>query len=116
VYDVGSFDAQVMAVAERLADGPPQAFAVAKELLNLAAGMDRLDGHLDRELEELARVANGSEFAEGIAAFLEKRAPRFGQEGPEGQEGREGRDRQEGWVEGKSFSRPAPPAVPVHPA
>ena len=78
VFDAASFDADVMQVAERLAAGPARAFAVAKELLNQAAGMDRLDAHLDRELEELARVADGPEFAEGIAAFFEKRVPRFG--------------------------------------
>jgi len=81
VFAPDTFEADVMAMAERLAAGPMHAFAVAKELLNQAAGMDRLDGHLDRELEELARVANGPEFAEGIAAFFEKRTPRFGLEG-----------------------------------
>ena len=35
--------------------------------------MDRLDAHLDRELQELTRVADGPEFAEGLAAFFEKR-------------------------------------------
>jgi hypothetical protein len=39
--------------------------------------VDRLDEHLDRELEQLARVADGAEFAEGLEAFLGKRAPRF---------------------------------------
>jgi len=77
VFDAGAFDAAAMAMAERLAAGPARAYAVAKELLNQAAGMDRLDAHLDRELEELARVADGPEFAEGIDAFFEKRAARF---------------------------------------
>ncbi len=77
VYDVETFDAQVIALTERLADGPARAFAVAKELLNQAAGMDRLDDHLDRELQELTRVANGPEFAAGMAAFFEKRPPQF---------------------------------------
>jgi enoyl-CoA hydratase/carnithine racemase len=43
--------------------------------------MDRLDVHLDAELTELARIADGPNFAEGIAAFFEKRAPRFESEG-----------------------------------
>jgi 2-(1,2-epoxy-1,2-dihydrophenyl)acetyl-CoA isomerase len=77
VFDDADFDRDTMTMAVRLAEGPRHAFAVAKELLNEAAGMDRLDAHLDRELRELARAADGPEFAEGIRAFFEKRAPRF---------------------------------------
>ena len=33
---------------------------------------DRLDHHLDRELDELERLADGPDFAEGIRAFFEK--------------------------------------------
>jgi len=72
------FDAEVQRMARQLAAGPTEALGIAKELLNQAAGMDRLDVHLDRELEQLARIANGADFAEGIGAFFEKRAPRFG--------------------------------------
>lgn len=82
VHPVDGFDEVVLAAAARMAQGPPRAFAVAKELLNQAAGMDRLDDHLDRELEALARAANGPEFAEGIRAFFEKRAPVFTPEQP----------------------------------
>jgi 2-(1,2-epoxy-1,2-dihydrophenyl)acetyl-CoA isomerase len=81
VYDTDDFDVEVFRLAQRLADGPPRAFAVAKELLNQAAGMDRLDAHLDRELQELARAADGPEVAEGIAAFFAKRPARFCDEG-----------------------------------
>lgn len=77
VHPVDRFDEEVAAVARRLAAGPPRAFAISKELLNQAAGMDRLDDHLDRELDQLARAANGGEFAEGLRAFLGKRAPSF---------------------------------------
>jgi 2-(1,2-epoxy-1,2-dihydrophenyl)acetyl-CoA isomerase len=77
VFETDDFERQTMAMAARLADGPRHAFAVAKELLNQAAGMDQLDAHLDRELQELARVADGDEFAEGISAFFGKRAPAF---------------------------------------
>jgi 2-(1,2-epoxy-1,2-dihydrophenyl)acetyl-CoA isomerase len=77
VFDVDTFDDEVAAVARKLAVGPARAFAVAKELLNQAAGMDRLDDHLDRELAELARVADGPEFANGIQAFFDKRVADF---------------------------------------
>ena len=77
VVSVDGFDPAVRAAAERIAAGPAHAFAMAKELLNQAASMDRLDDHLDQELQELARAADGPEVAEGIAAFFEKRAPSF---------------------------------------
>jgi 2-(1,2-epoxy-1,2-dihydrophenyl)acetyl-CoA isomerase len=77
VFPVDSFRADTLALAERVAAGPLEAFGAAKGLLNQAAGMDRLDGHLDREIEALARIANGQEFLEGLNAFFEKRPPRF---------------------------------------
>jgi 2-(1,2-epoxy-1,2-dihydrophenyl)acetyl-CoA isomerase len=77
VYPNESFDAEVAGLARRLAEGPTRAWGIAKALLNQAAGVDRLDHHLDRELESLARIADGPDFAEGIAAFFEKRVARF---------------------------------------
>ena len=73
-----SFDDEARRIAQQLAAGPTEALGIAKEMLNQAAGMDRLDVHLDRELENLGRIADGDNFAEGIDAFFEKRAPRFG--------------------------------------
>jgi 2-(1,2-epoxy-1,2-dihydrophenyl)acetyl-CoA isomerase len=77
VYDVDRFDDAVAGVADQLAAGPQRAFAIAKDLLNQSAGFDRLDDHLDRELQELARIADGPEFAQGLAAFFEKRPASF---------------------------------------
>jgi 2-(1,2-epoxy-1,2-dihydrophenyl)acetyl-CoA isomerase len=77
VYPVERFDAEVLALATRLAEGPTRAYGVAKRLLNQAAGVDRLDYHLDQELEHLSRVADGADFAEGLDAFFAKRPPRF---------------------------------------
>lgn len=77
VFDDASFDADVLAIARRIATGPAAAFGVAKQLINHAAGVDQLDGHLDEELQQLARIADGSDFAEGLDAFFDKREPRF---------------------------------------
>jgi 2-(1,2-epoxy-1,2-dihydrophenyl)acetyl-CoA isomerase len=77
IYDVERFDAAVDETAAQLAAGPSRAFAVAKELLNQAAGFDQLDAHLDREIEELTRAADSPEFSHGLAAFFEKRPPTF---------------------------------------
>jgi 2-(1,2-epoxy-1,2-dihydrophenyl)acetyl-CoA isomerase len=79
VYPAATFDEDVRRVAAKVAAGPPNAFAVAKGLINQAAGMDRLDVHLDRELEALSRIADEAEFEEGLESFFAKRAPRFGQ-------------------------------------
>lgn len=81
VYPTDGFDDSVMEVARELAAGPTRAFAVAKGLLNRAAGVERLDYHLDQELESLARIADGRDFASGLEAFFDKRPARFDGEG-----------------------------------
>jgi 2-(1,2-epoxy-1,2-dihydrophenyl)acetyl-CoA isomerase len=77
VYPTQTFDDDVHRIARTVADGPADAFAVAKGLLNQAAGMDRLDVHLDRELDNLSRIADGAEFAAGLDSFFAKRPANF---------------------------------------
>ncbi len=72
-----TFDTEVLALGRRLAAGPTRAYAVAKALINQAAGVEQLDYHLDEELRQLAAIADGKDFAEGIAAFFGKREPVF---------------------------------------
>jgi 2-(1,2-epoxy-1,2-dihydrophenyl)acetyl-CoA isomerase len=78
VFPRASFEAELGLLALRLAKGPTEAYGVTKGLLNDAAGMDRLDHHLDRELDALRRIADKSDFAEGLDAFFKKRPPAFG--------------------------------------
>ena len=77
VLPVSGFDTGVEALARRIATGPTAAYAAAKQLFNEAMGVDRLDHHLDRELEALVRSADSPEFVEGLEAFFDRRAPRF---------------------------------------
>jgi 2-(1,2-epoxy-1,2-dihydrophenyl)acetyl-CoA isomerase len=77
VYPIDTFDQEVRRTAKEIVNGPGAALAVAKGLVNQAFGMDRLDVHLDRELDHLSRIANGDEFAEGLAGFFGKRPPDF---------------------------------------
>jgi 2-(1,2-epoxy-1,2-dihydrophenyl)acetyl-CoA isomerase len=77
VYPVDGFDDAVLEIAGRIAQGPTEALGIAKNLIHQAAGVDRLDFHLDREIEALARIADGKDFAEGLESFFGKRAPVF---------------------------------------
>ncbi len=77
VFPVERFEAKTMEAARKLADGPTRAYAIAKELINQASGVDRLDYHLDRELESLTRIADGSDFAAGIESFFARNVPNF---------------------------------------
>ena len=77
VFPDGEFDPHVMDMARTIAAGPTRAWGIAKTLMNQAAGVDRLDYHLDQELDQLNRIADSPDFAEGMNAFFEKRDPRF---------------------------------------
>ncbi len=66
----------VLALAERLANSPTAAIGQIKRLLEASANND-YGGQL--ELERKAQIESGQtkDFVEGVAAFLEKRPPRF---------------------------------------
>ena len=81
VYPDAEFDSRVREIAAKLAAGPTAAYAVAKRLLNQAAGVDQLDYHLDEELRHLADIADRPDFAEGLKAFFERRLPTFTEKG-----------------------------------
>jgi 2-(1,2-epoxy-1,2-dihydrophenyl)acetyl-CoA isomerase len=67
---------EARSVAERLAAGAPQAIALTKRALN--ATWDRsLDDALELEAELQDTAGRTKDHAEGMAAFLEKRPPRF---------------------------------------
>ncbi len=69
------FDAQVSALAGRLADLPPLALAEMK--LALYAGAPNLAEQLALEAAAQARLAASRDYQEGVAAFLEKRKAVF---------------------------------------
>ncbi len=67
--------AQALGLAQRLADGPTGALGRTKRLLRAE---DRgLAAQLDAEADAIAESAAGAEGREGIAAFRERRPPRF---------------------------------------
>jgi 2-(1,2-epoxy-1,2-dihydrophenyl)acetyl-CoA isomerase len=76
VLPVEGFDAAVLDVAGRLAEGPAGALARMKGLLNRAAGMDELAAHLSAEVEALVASADSEEFAAGLERFFARRGGR----------------------------------------
>lgn len=67
---------EAMALATGMADGPTAGFALIKQAIHAAAG-NSLDTQLDLE-RDLQRLAGRTpDYAEGVAAFLGKRAPKF---------------------------------------
>ncbi|GAB2888483.1 enoyl-CoA hydratase [Nocardioides pacificus] len=64
------------ALAARLAQGPTRAYALTKDAIN-AASLAELEGALSREAEGQTVLAGTADFAEGVAAFQERRDPVF---------------------------------------
>jgi 2-(1,2-epoxy-1,2-dihydrophenyl)acetyl-CoA isomerase len=62
--------------AQRLADGPAQALGVIKSMLAGPGSVNAFEA-LEREAVNQARLFDTDDFAEGIAAFREKRRPVF---------------------------------------
>jgi len=69
--------AEAEALARRLAGGATLALGRAKALVDGAASRT-LEEHLARERESMVASARTEDSREGLAAFLEKRPPRFG--------------------------------------
>jgi 2-(1,2-epoxy-1,2-dihydrophenyl)acetyl-CoA isomerase len=70
--DEESFDAELTAFAIKLANMPTKALALTKAALH-ASWNNTLEEQLALELDYQVTAGNTSDFAEGVAAFLEKR-------------------------------------------
>jgi 2-(1,2-epoxy-1,2-dihydrophenyl)acetyl-CoA isomerase len=76
VYAAGEFAASSIALAETLAAMPTKGLAYTKEALNKALN-HTLAQQLELEAQLQIAAAQTADHAEGVAAFMEKRAPVF---------------------------------------
>ena len=74
--DDDALDAEVEALAARLAALPPLGLAAIKSIIR-TTGARTLDEELDLQRDEMRRLGFTHDYHEGVAAFLEKRKPSF---------------------------------------
>jgi 2-(1,2-epoxy-1,2-dihydrophenyl)acetyl-CoA isomerase len=76
VVDDASLQQEAEALAAHLAKQPTEALAAMKQMFAASAG-NTLDAQLDLERDSQAAAARTRDYAEGVRAFVEKRAPAF---------------------------------------
>jgi 2-(1,2-epoxy-1,2-dihydrophenyl)acetyl-CoA isomerase len=74
--DDDALDAEVDALAAKLASLPPLGLAAIKSIIR-SSGERTLDQELDLQRDEMRRLGFTADYREGVAAFLEKRSPTF---------------------------------------
>ncbi len=76
VVPAGDLRQATLALAGRIAEGPPKVLALAKHLLNRSANLD-LPGALELEAFAQSHALTSEDHQEGLRAFFEKRPPKF---------------------------------------
>ena len=76
VFDDAALMGEAHALCARLAAGPTKGLVLTRQALD-AAAVNTLDQQLDLERDLQREIGKGSDYAEGVRAFLEKRPPKF---------------------------------------
>jgi 2-(1,2-epoxy-1,2-dihydrophenyl)acetyl-CoA isomerase len=76
VFSADRFEAEVRALAQKLAEGPQVAIRAVKHTL-FAREKEALTQALEREVEQQLKCFHSEDCREGIRAFMEKRPPKF---------------------------------------
>jgi enoyl-CoA hydratase len=76
VYPAADFDAEVDKMIAALVDGPAVAFAKTKDVINKAT-LTGLETALELEKQGQSVLLRSRDFAEGAAAFQQRRKPHF---------------------------------------
>jgi 2-(1,2-epoxy-1,2-dihydrophenyl)acetyl-CoA isomerase len=74
--DDDALDAEIDAIADKLAALPPLGLAAIKEMIR-SSWQYSLDEELERQAGAMRRLGFTEDYREGVAAFLEKRPPNF---------------------------------------
>ncbi len=74
--DDAALDAEVDALAAKLASLPPLGLTAIKEMIR-SSWRHSLDEELNRQRDMMRRLGYSADYREGVAAFLEKRPPEF---------------------------------------
>ena len=74
--DDEALDGEVDAIANKLASLPPLGLAAIKEMIR-TSWQYSLDQELERQAGAMRRLGFTEDYREGVAAFLEKRSPKF---------------------------------------